>query len=708
MRRGFLTIRPRRRAVRIGAAWLACLPALALALCPGMASALTIDSFETSRALPDGTPATQAGAHPDFLTASFALGESGEPEAAKSIRLGLPRGFFISPDAVPKCTIANFGTFECPSSTQVGLITLRGEYEGDPSHLLGTAPVYALVPAIGEIAHLGFIAPLVNLPVEVPVTVRSSSDYGVDLTLQSLPQTAALAAAELTLWGVPADPQHDAQRFVPGSPSAPAGCPEAADTSCIGGLVNTGGPLIPLLHNPTACGGPLSSTLDLTTYQHPGDVLSATFADLAGTSGCAKNGFSPMSRIALTTAQTRSPSGLSLELNVNDGGFYSPIGIAQSQIKSASVALPAGLEIDSTTAGALGTCTDAQFGAGSATPSSCPLDSEVGTFSIAVAGLSDPLDGIAYFGPAEPGGGHRLFLTASGPSFAAKLIGLLQPGSAGGPVTVSLANLPQLPLEELGLELADPNLLVTPVKCGTYMAKVTYTPWSSSSAPALLSANDISLTSTGPDEGPCPGPATDVDVALSPPSILADGSSTSLATATVTDAGEIPVPGDQIAFTSTDPGQQIGAVTDNEDGTYSARITSSTAVGAQTIKATDATVGPGIFGTATLTQIALEVPRPAPIVLPPPALTAPLVTIIRRPPRQTHDRTPSFRFTSTVAGSKFSCKVDGQRFKPCTSPKTLAKLDFDSHTFSVRATDPAGTASAPAICRFTVRRAPAS
>ena len=71
------------------------------------------------------------------------------------------------------------------------------------------------------------------------------------------------------------------------------------------------------------------------------------------------------------------------------------------------------------------------------------------------------------------------------------------------------------------------------------------------------------------------GPATSVTVSLSPPIIAADGSSTTTATANVTDVDGSPVVGDTVAF-STDGGQQVSATTDNGGGSYSATITSTT------------------------------------------------------------------------------------------------------------------------------------
>jgi hypothetical protein len=52
-----------------------------------------------------------------------------------------------------------------------------------------------------------------------------------------------------------------------------------------------------------------------------------------------------------------------------------------------------------------------------------------------------------------------------------------------------------------------------------------------------------------------------------------------------------------------------------------------------------------------------------------------------------------FVFTSTEAGSKFACKLDGAAFAPCASPKTY-KLTRGSHTFQVYAADVAGNRDA--------------
>src|SRR5205823_3934003 len=71
--------------------------------------------------------------------------------------------------------------------------------------------------------------------------------------------------------------------------------------------------------------------------------------------------------------------------------------------------------------------------------------------------------------------------------------------------------------------------------------------------------------------------------------------------------------------------------------------------------------------------------------------TAPNTTIDAHPGDPSTDTTPSFSFGSTEAGSTFECRIDGSSWATCSSPHTLSPpLADGSHTFDVRATDPAG------------------
>jgi len=133
---------------------------------------------------------------------------------------------------------------------------------------------------------------------------------------------------------------------------------------------------------------------------------------------------------------------------------------------------------------------------------------------------------------------------------------------------------------------------------GSYSAKVVS---SKKAGDSTITATDGSLSDSATLTQTA-GPATTVGVVLSPTSIVADGSTTSKATATVTDANGNSVAGDTIKFISSDGAQQAGSTTDEGNGTYVATITSSKKAGDSTITATDGSVNPGVSGGATLTQ----------------------------------------------------------------------------------------------------------
>jgi hypothetical protein len=86
---------------------------------------------------------------------------------------------------------------------------------------------------------------------------------------------------------------------------------------------------------------------------------------------------------------------------------------------------------------------------------------------------------------------------------------------------------------------------------------------------------------------------------------------------------------------------------------------------------------------------------------PPPT---PQTIMLGGPDTATRDRTPTFRFKASIAGSTFGCRIDSKPFAPCSSPKTFSKLGFGKHTFSVRATHSGRTDQTPAVRHFKVVR----
>ena len=207
---------------------------------------------------------TEAGGHPD-LGMSLTLENPGQPESAKDLKFNFPQGLFGNPNAVTKCTSVNFALSQCSTDSQVGYISVRANFSGDPNFLLGSAPLFSMQSdSTDETARFAFIAPIAQVPINIPVAVRTGGDYGVRMTVSGISQTIPFASAQIALWGLPADEIHDKERFLQGSPGETAGCPGEATAECAssGGSAPHPSTLLvaPLIDNPRAAPSSLWSS----------------------------------------------------------------------------------------------------------------------------------------------------------------------------------------------------------------------------------------------------------------------------------------------------------------------------------------------------------------------------------------------------------------------------------------------------------------
>jgi hypothetical protein len=84
-------------------------------------------------------------------------------------------------------------------------------------------------------------------------------------------------------------------------------------------------------------------------------------------------------------------------------------------------------------------------------------------------------------------------------------------------------------------------------------------------------------------------------------------------------------------------------------------------------------------------------------------LSSPQTRITKAPKKNVRRRSVQFRFSSSEAGSSFQCRLDGGRFRPCSSPIRYRRLETGRHRFEVRAVDATGNFDAtPAKTTFRV------
>jgi hypothetical protein len=478
-------------------------PALAAVLSLIAAATFTVpaQASEAINSFSASISTTQAGGHPDFET-EFALNSPGVPEAASAVILNLPEGMFGNPNAITSCSSADFALTQCPTASQAGIVTIRARFEGESSHLFGTAPLFDVESqSEEETARLGFIVPSLNIPISVPVAVRTGSDYGLRLSVSGLSQQIPIAAAKMTVWGFPAASSHNSQRFAKGAPLSPAGCPGLEDASCAGSH-EAGLAQHPLIDNPTVCTGqPLDVTLEVRTYQDPSNSTEAETM-LPAMTGCEKLNFYPVLNAQTTSNETDAPSGLDLELRAQQ---FESFAFSPSQIRSATVTLPEGLTINPDAADGQTACSDAEANFGTETPAHCPDNAKIGTVELDTPALNGPLPGSLYFGEPQPGNQYRIFLVADGFGIHAKLVGDLHPDPQTGRVTATFTDLPQVPFESFNFHIfaSQRALLATPTHCATYTVESEFVPWNSVLAPQPSTPN-FGLSS-GPNGIQCPG-----------------------------------------------------------------------------------------------------------------------------------------------------------------------------------------------------------
>ncbi len=81
----------------------------------------------------------------------------------------------------------------------------------------------------------------------------------------------------------------------------------------------------------------------------------------------------------------------------------------------------------------------------------------------------------------------------------------------------------------------------------------------------------------------------------------------------------------------------------------------------------------------------------------------PDTTITKTPKKGAHGASSKLKFTSTIPGSTFVCKLDKKKAKQCTSPAKYRCLKPGKHRFSVFATNPVGQPDpTPAQAKFKV------
>jgi hypothetical protein len=477
---------------------LSCLLLFAIVASPALA-AFEVESFDGYVANADGSPATQAGAHPftASTTITFTSHKEGfftEAEGSpKDLHVELPQGFVGNPLATPTCPEATLEAEGCANDTQVGVANIKfgGVFSGGTS----VYPIWNIEAAPGTPGAFGLrILGGAVIHIIPRVHTRPNGEYSLTVDSDETSQSLPLISIGLTFWGVPADSSHDAER---------------------GGPVTTA--RLPLLTNPTDCAaGPVATTLSYDSWQQPEFFPPVSFLshddaeppNPIGVEECGRVPFTPSMSAEPTTTTADSPTGLQVDIHLPQEGFLNPVGIAEADLKKAVVVLPERMSVNPSSANGLGACTTIQANLTGEEPATCSNDSKIGSVEIDTPLIDHAIKGGVFLGAQKEnpfGSLLATYIAVDDPvsGTVIKLPGKIVTDSKSGRVTATFDNNPQLPFEDLHVEFfGGPRAaLVTPPSCGTYTTTGEFTPWSGT--PPVTSTSTFNIT-TGPNGSACP------------------------------------------------------------------------------------------------------------------------------------------------------------------------------------------------------------
>ncbi len=485
--------------------------ALAATLITSFSAGVLVDENVAKPELADY--ATQAGSHPEVAFTKFTLNTA--LGSAEEVRVDLPPGLSVNPQATPRCSAAGTTLSSCPASSRVGTSTVTIANIPIFGKQTVSGAVYNMAPPGGAPADFAFevtVAGLVTVRTDLVGGLRwhpsngRPGDYGEYFTISKISNAlgTALEKSELVFWGNPA--KHN------------------------GG----GGSETAFLSNPTTCLGPQTTYIRASTYA---PVASEGTSDTTpvGASGCASVPFNPTLSVTPSTTQHDAPDGLTVDLHVPQD--QTPSHIATAHLAQADLTLPTGLALNPAAANGLLACPDASFpGEGEV---KCPLASEAGSVEITTPVLGSPLTGTLYVAQPHEGNPYRVFLLAEDKAegVSVRLTGSVAADPSSGRLTATFAGNPQLPFTDLKLKFRTgaAALFANPLSCGTATTTSSLSPYSGNAPAAPTSAFTVDVNGSG---GACPGTAPFGPTASATPSSTIAAAATNLTLALARSDGE--------------------------------------------------------------------------------------------------------------------------------------------------------------------------
>lgn len=485
----------------------------------GGANALTADVSE-GEVQSDGwmvadptKPEWQAGKHPFAVTTRFLVNIESDDNlppgiAPKDFFVNIPSGFAGSVAKIPRCKMSELSSLTnrilpagCPTASQVGVVRL---FEANSAtqrieEIERQVAVYNMVPPPGVPAEFAF--PYFDVAEPVIIQLRADGDYGVTAEVRNVSEAVPIAGSELTLWGVPAAPAHDRERFLPaaGAHNGFPGIEKGGEPKSAGSgePLPAGTPEVPFLTNPTACGSVENATIMADSWLHPGPlapdgrpvpgspgwVTAEANMYPKGIKGCGKLSFQPQLEVKPETTVADSPMGMTVTLKVPQSENVH--NLATPSLREATVTLPQGVSISPSAGNGLEGCTPEEIHLHSEAKPECPNGSQIGKLEVVTPLLAETLTGRVYLSTVHSTNVFHMYLVIEGQGVLVKLEGEVKANEQTGQLVSTFRENPQLPFSELKFTFYGGSgaALASPQQCGSYTTTSMLEPWSHTPAP---------------------------------------------------------------------------------------------------------------------------------------------------------------------------------------------------------------------------------
>jgi hypothetical protein len=464
-------------------------------------------------------------AYPGFPSLDGRGAVASAPALPRNLSFKLAPGLLGNVNGIEQCADTQFATISlgnfngCPASSAIGVATVAITEPNNVGTGTRRVPVFNMVPAPGEPAQFGFEVEQVQ--VILKTEVLTNENYAIAVRTTETSQLAQVLSAQVTLWGEPGDEAHDASRgWACLTPWRGAGaCTTPAPTER---------PSIPFLRLPTSC-EPLAMTaegLSWPTKAAPGGLalrqpepLAADGSFLDQLVGCGSLPFDPSIEVTPEQQAANTPTGMTVDVHVPQAPSLTLGGLAEGDVRSTTVTLPAGMLLSPAAADGLLACSEAQVALSSSAPVDCPNESKVGVVHIQSPFLPrerdkegepfETIDGAVYLAAQEAnpfGSLLALYIVAESPvsHVLVKLAGEVKLDPITGQISSTFKDTPQLPFEDFKLQFfGGPRAsLSTPPNCGPHTTNASFSSWSGAQQPA----SSTFQTTTGAEGSPCADP----------------------------------------------------------------------------------------------------------------------------------------------------------------------------------------------------------